>query len=82
MAVERRTRKEERRRHVLHAVVNKVFTERLWALVYTERLICGNFAVYSPVNGRKSGVNVSKWMRTVSLPTFSYMAVYVGFSFN
>ena len=40
-----------------YAVVNNLFTERLRALVYTERLIYGNFGVWSPVNGRKSGVN-------------------------
>ena len=41
-----------------YAVVNKVFTERLRRLVYTECLNCGNFAACRPVNGRKSGVSV------------------------
>ena len=53
-----------------YAVVNKVFTERLRALVYTERRIYGNFAIYSPVNGRKSGVNVFEWREMVSLTLY------------
>lgn len=35
-----------------------------------ERLICGNFTVQSPVNGRKSGVNVFQWWEMVSLTVY------------
>lgn len=35
-----------------------------------ERRIYGNFAVYSPVNGRKSGVNVFEWREMVSLTLY------------
>ena len=65
-----------------YAVVNKVFTERLRALVYTECLICGNFAVCRPVNGRKSGVNVFEWPWIVYLPHYRYMPIYVVFYFD
>ena len=65
-----------------YAFVNKVFTERLRALVYTEHRIYGNFAVYSPVNGRKSGVSVFKWREKIYLTIYQYMAIYVGFYFD
>ena len=65
-----------------YAVVNNVFTERLLALVYTECLICGNFAVWSPVNGRKSGVNVFEQQKSVYLVPYWYLANYAGFYFD
>lgn len=59
-----------------------MFTKRLQALVYTETLICGNFAVYSPVNGRKSGVIEIEWQGIAYLSLYRYMAIYVVFYFD
>lgn len=47
-----------------------------------ETLICGNFAVYSPVNGRKSGVNEIEWQGIAYLSLYRYMAIYVVFYFD
>ena len=44
--------------------------------------ICGNFAVYSPVNGRKSGVNEIEWQGIAYLSLYRYMAIYVVFYFD